>query len=596
MNQLHQEICGLRIGNFKAFAEPQQIPIRPLTLIYGANSAGKSSVIHSLLLANHALQNGNLEVHQTKLGGDSVDLGGFIQYVHKHDVQQRFELAVELEHEPFGDRIIGDCVGIITRTAVRFEIGLPVTKDKPSVATDSAQVWAVELWLNGSRFMRLERQEDGRLHSTSLNFDSPLLKAAIERLIDEQAHNYPQEGGNASLAALLWLGFDKSNDKEAREARDAELRAKEIHEANKQHLLNQFDEIKQVVERDISRVPFSTECFFPVSLVPEGDEGEYAYASRDDDPQNILGTLGDDYKKGPPLLARTLRFEIERLYKILRAIFTVRLKRMCYLGPLRCYPPRHLTGMHDQDPNWFPGGGQAWEMLRRNPNVLMRVNEWLTAPDRLAKSYTLVVRELSDVKQIASELQARLEDSLGRLTANPKASITTEVESALKALAASSKSVVLSEIILRDKFGTEVSHRDIGQGISQVLPVLVHAFASEKMVIAVEQPELHLHPALQAELGDVFIESALGERRNTFLLESHSEHLLLRIMRRIRETHDGTLPPGKFPIRPTDVAVLYVEPVGTRSILREMPLNERGELIKDWPGGFFEEGLREMLM
>jgi len=27
-----------------------------------------------------------------------------------------------------------------------------------------------------------------------------------------------------------------------------------------------------------------------------------------------------------------------------------------------------------------------------------------------------------------------------------------------------------------------------------------------------------------------------------------------------------------------------------------MPLNERGELIKDWPGGFFEEGLREVLM
>jgi AAA15 family ATPase/GTPase len=48
-------ITALRIGNFKAFAEPQTIPIKPLTLIFGANSAGKSSIIHALVFARHAL-------------------------------------------------------------------------------------------------------------------------------------------------------------------------------------------------------------------------------------------------------------------------------------------------------------------------------------------------------------------------------------------------------------------------------------------------------------------------------------------------------------------------------------------------------------
>ena len=46
-------------------------------------------------------------------------------------------------------------------------------------------------------------------------------------------------------------------------------------------------------------------------------------------------------------------------------------------------------------------------------------------------------------------------------------------------------------------------------------------------------------------------------------------------------------------LTPADVSVLYVEPDGTRSIVREMPLNVLGELVKSWPGGFFEEGLRE---
>jgi predicted ATPase len=94
-------------------------------------------------------------------------------------------------------------------------------------------------------------------------------------------------------------------------------------------------------------------------------------------------------------------------------------------------------------------------------------------------------------------------------------------------------------------------------------------------------------------LGDVFIQSALGEDRNRFLIETHSEHLLLRLMRRMRETSNEELPDGLPKITPNDVRVLFVEPDGSRSIVREMPLNENGEMVKAWPGGFFEEGLRD---
>ena len=62
----------------------------------------------------------------------------------------------------------------------------------------------------------------------------------------------------------------------------------------------------------------------------------------------------------------------------------------------------------------------------------------------------------------------------------------------------------------------------------------------------------------------------------------------------MRETSTGKLPDGIPEVRPEHVMVLFVEPDGARSLVREMPLNERGELVKAWPGGFFEEGLREI--
>ena len=134
---------------------------------------------------------------------------------------------------------------------------------------------------------------------------------------------------------------------------------------------------------------------------------------------------------------------------------------------------------------------------------------------------------------------------------------------------------------------------DVGVGISQLLPVVVAVLDPDRPgITAIEQPELHVHPRLQVELGDLFAEGAAGG--NVFLIETHSEHLLLRIMRRVRETSVGTLPEGVPEVRPEDVNVLFVEQDGAETLIREMPLNERGELVKAWPGGFFEEDLREI--
>ena len=99
-------LTALHLGNFKAFAETQRIPLRPLTLIYGANSAGKSSIIQSLVLARHALETGDLDVHRTSVGGEAVDLGGFRQYVHRREPRRRVEWAVDLDAAKFKGKLV----------------------------------------------------------------------------------------------------------------------------------------------------------------------------------------------------------------------------------------------------------------------------------------------------------------------------------------------------------------------------------------------------------------------------------------------------------------------------------------------------------
>jgi AAA15 family ATPase/GTPase len=80
------------VANFKAFGAPQAITLKPITLVFGANSSGKSSLIHSLLLADEGLASGDFSPTFTRLGGDSVDLGSFTNFIHKHDPSQELTL------------------------------------------------------------------------------------------------------------------------------------------------------------------------------------------------------------------------------------------------------------------------------------------------------------------------------------------------------------------------------------------------------------------------------------------------------------------------------------------------------------------------
>ena len=137
-------------------------------------------------------------------------------------------------------------------------------------------------------------------------------------------------------------------------------------------------------------------------------------------------------------------------------------------------------------------------------------------------------------------------------------------------------------ILIVDMYtGVTVNLPDVGVGTSQLLPILIQGLiAPAGATFLLEQPEIHLHPKAQADLADFFIE--VTERSVGVIVETHSEHLINRLQRRIAEES----------LDPASVALYYVSPSSDGSKIEPVQINEYGQ-IPTAPDGFFEEGFEE---
>jgi hypothetical protein len=515
-------LTELRLQNFKPFATMQTVRLAPITLIYGPNSSGKSSLIQSLLLLKQTLEDGD---HEPVLvaRGPMTDLGSFESLIHGHDARLPLRLGLthalgsgmgeaasraygqhgrvaDLPEEAETDAACAHFGGATHRSIdLRYGLGLA-----PAAAA-------------GTRLGLLEEVRVGLTdgaEAVSLDWSRTAAPVTVRRQ-RVATHWHPrwvsEFGGRAQFSLL--------------------------NEASRESLLAAFWRHPKTVaalgDRPAETAAAAVWSRWLKEWVAVSSFGFPSDLDLPPPPAELEGSATAE-------LARLLAEVVSRAMENPFGSFG---QWLSYLGPLRSFPERHYVVNSSALDSVGKRGEHVPQLLLRDVYALERVNAWF---ERMQIRYFFEPVQLGDA-------------TVGDITA----------------------------LKLHDRrSGLTVTASDVGFGIGQVLPLITEGIISEGRVICVEQPEIHLHPRLQAQLADFFIETSTSRwaEPNQWILETHSEALMLRIQRRIRE---GRLDPRQ-------VAVHYVLPVASGSVVREMRLDRDGEFLESWPEGFFEERFVDM--
>lgn len=535
---------ALELENFKAFGERTRIPFAPITLLFGENSAGKSSVLQALNLLKQTRESREMSaLLLPRAENGIVDLGSFQELLFDHDLNRTLSIRVETKRnmdlaiEFSFKRPSLDAEVLLAQIEIYdSKTSRSIAIFRPSGIMDGPDELMMRIGLLGdsqaittSKLVRVEcvwvTENDEywkEEYNWCLKYKKEILGWIKERITDletlvSQQSNVGEEF-DESVSTNEQFSVEKNKiredlnilkEKQAFYSSDFQF---ENYIANRR-----MDEMKTVV---------GFQGFLPVGII---NEERYSPVT------SLHSSLPN---KGGVAIYNVTKF----LMNTSQALETS-LKDLFPMGPFRRPPERWyiFTGTSPQDVGYQ--GDLLPDLLLRRPNLVKVANEWL---NRLDMGYELEVKSVG--ANIADLFEVRLIDT-------------------------------------RRKERINVALPDVGFGISQLLPFVVQSLVSKQQIISIEQPEVHVHPRLQADLGDLLVESIKAPRHNQFIVETHSEHLILRLQRLVREQK----------LKHDDVSVIYISrtPDGAKS--QRLNLDKEGDFIDDWPNGFFPERLRELI-
>lgn len=639
-------------NNFKAFGEKMQtFSKKPITLIYGPNSIGKSSLLHSqLYLANVRDNDFNLNVQKINRLGDRFSLYGFDRFVHKHESNRKINYRLSLNKEEF-------------HLLVPFDFGKIMELSQSGFFDDEFDIDMVSNKFN-SRFLDYPftfssvlrkfiannlGQKDGKEFDNTLlmefiDFNFENLKDVIKInpqtnefvISDELLASINVEIDNAIqdllsykdyLATMIVLTGQYNKEKIVKAIdffksfvtlqsieigiefykEDAEVISKYTLFFDNEVILTSTEQYKHKPTIEIN---FENRFVTKIYDLYAPNDNEYGDISavphgilKNTNVGDVLNTVSSrshlSFNHFMSSLEAKLIAYIHNHYET---------KTYQYFGPLRFYPEQNdltvsakLNSEEAEKEKYELDLFQLkskWSLLL-HLKFLLQILKHELLPNKKNNTFEgprtseQIWKDIIQSEKMITALNTWLMDEK-KLKSNYELRVNNEInEAGFFGKIFGVKSKIIKQLVFIDKrFDTSVTPREMGLGISQVLPILASCLSNTKSKMCIEQPELHLHPAVQCDLADEFIKS-WKNNDNEFFIETHSEHLLLRIMKRMRQTAEGRLENESLRLTPDDVCLLYVDNDGDQTYIQELRLSPKGTLLDHWPHGFFEEGYKE---
>lgn len=505
-------IESIRLNDYKAFKEVQ-IPIKPLTIFLGANSVGKSSIIQMLMLL-HQTAEGRNEMYTSafKIYGKYVNVGSYENLIRDKDKSRVLQVSIDFKSPEIEYRLKKCKLDFISR--FRKAAGA-------FPQTDIQEIYKNDI-------------------NTREDFENYITKFITTVKENASTDNHLLQFLQYRLD--LHLNLDDRNSIQdimrCYDLRDALSKSAGIDYSISFHLQADggFLKIKRFIcSSNDGYVILDIERKTEKNIKVNSDFGlngkDAEYLSRI---VNLNNTIFDIFDYDPDydidvestLVSTFIYNLVSRILSVFRDDF--RDENVNYVSPLRAHPKRYY--MLDKAKMSISldtlDGDAIAEVLKENKSVKKKVNQWFSKFD-----FNIDVNMLKEVIHHMSVKQN----------------------------------------------GLDLDITDVGFGISQVLPIIIQGFLSqEDSLTIIEQPEIHLHPQMQADLGDLFIDIVQNDNKK-IIVETHSEYLLRRIRRRISE--------GRINSEDVAICLFHQRENNSPAWVEVLEVGEKGEF--KWPKEFY---------
>ncbi|ODV49936.1 putative ATPase [Methanohalophilus euhalobius] len=506
-------IKNIHLENFKGLQNSQKIDLKPLTVLCGTNSSGKSTIIQSLLLLKQTFENQS-RYGKIVLNGQYVHMGSFKNIVYNQN--KKNEVKISFEIEPLNNSI-----------TKRYKKNLQ------------------HRFLRAFRFINNKGEDVKKslMVSYGLKLDDKTNRR--EPIINNFYFCTQNSSKNeSSIGTSIHINHKKNNEYELKwkKTRPQPFANIDLKTSSFEHIDKYFCpncNRNHRINSDVGSKHFVKYIYY-----------ENFHANGHPEYTNLIPEVKIEEGQNLQHLNRPL-------YS-LRHIMEIEFGDFVYIGPLRKEPSRRyiyeeeylnignkgenapfilaLEGKRKIDPYYyFDEQREEWELIE-NDNLEKAVNRWLKYMD-ISDSYNL-----------------------------------------------ESKEEIIRLYIQSGQYGdSKITLADVGFGVSQILPILVEGLRIKpRQTLILEQPEIHLHPKLQMKLADFFISMILSKKR--IIVETHSDHLINRIVRRIIEYEDESIN--------SNTNILFFDSINGHTQTRSVDIDEKRGIV-DWPQGFFDQSAEE---